>query len=161
MYVNLVLLNKIIVKYFSCMKNIGLASDHAGFDFKLVVRDYLYNLGYNIVDFGCESDVSCDYADYAHLLGSEIDNFQIQVGLVFCGSGNGISMTINKHSGVRSALCWNTEIASLARHHNDANVCSVPSRFIDIEEVIKIIDIFLTEPFDGGRHLLRIKKIPI
>ena len=143
------------------MKVIGLASDHAGYQFKMLVLAHLKGLAYNIVDFGCYSDSSCDYADYAHLLGSAMDISEIQCGFVFCGSGNGINMTINKHNSVRSALCWNTEIAKLARHHNDANVCSIPSRFVSITETIQIIDIFLAEPFDGERHEKRVNKIPI
>ena len=114
-----------------------------------------------MIDFGCNSELSCDYADYAHLLGFALDNSEIQRGFVFCGSGNGINMTINKHKSVRSALCWNTEIANLARHHNDANVCSLPARFISVTEAIQIVDIFLSELFDGERHLKRIEKIPI
>jgi len=143
------------------MEIIGLASDHAGYHFKTIVMNYLKNLGYITVDFGCKSDDSCDYADFAHLLGSALDKKEVQFGFVFCGSGNGINMTINKYNYVRSALCWNTEIAYLARHHNDANVCSLPSRFISINETLKIIDVFLSESFDGGRHLARINKIPI
>ena len=143
------------------MKIIGLASDHAGYDLKCVIKAYLEKNNFILKDYGCESAVSCDYADFAHLLGYAIDNKEIERGLVFCGSGNGINMTVNKHPGVRSALCWNTEIAELARHHNDANVCSLPSRFITIDEAKKIIDIFLAEKFDGGRHLQRIEKIPL
>lgn len=143
------------------MKIVGLASDHAGFYLKVIVKDHLESLGYSIRDFGCNSDISCDYADYAHALGFAMDNLDIQIGLVFCGSGNGINMTVNKHSSVRSAICWNSDIASLARHHNDANVCSVPARFVTNEEAIRVVDTFLSEIFDGGRHALRIKKIPI
>ncbi len=143
------------------METIGLASDHAGYALKIFISDYLQLNGYTILDFGCNSDVSCDYPDFAHLLGSAIDNREIKRGLVFCGSGNGINMTINKHQSVRSALCWNTKIADLARHHNDANVCSIPARFISEQEALEIVDIFLFEVFDGGRHLQRVIKIPI
>jgi ribose 5-phosphate isomerase B len=143
------------------MKIIGLASDHAGYDLKICIREYLENMGYIIADCGCDSSISCDYPDYAHSLGFKIDNKEIECGFVFCGSGNGINMTINKHPSVRSALCWNTEIAKLARNHNDANVCSLPARFITESEAKKIVDIFLNEKFDGGRHLIRVIKIPL
>jgi ribose 5-phosphate isomerase B len=143
------------------MEIIGLASDHAGYDLKIYIKEYLEGLGYFIKDYGCYSDESCDYPDYAHYLGYEIDNKNIERGFVFCGSGNGINMTINKHPGVRSALCWNTEIAKLARHHNNANVCSLPARFISNEEALKVVDLFLNEKFDGGRHFSRVQKIPL
>ena len=143
------------------MKIIGLASDHAGYDLKLFIKEYLNKNNFEIIDYGCDSSVNCDYPDYAHLLGYAIENKEIDCGLVFCGSGNGINMTVNKHQGVRSALCWNTEIAGLARHHNDANVCSLPARFITEFEAKKIIEVFLEENFDGGRHLKRIEKIPL
>ena len=143
------------------MTEIGVACDHAGYDLKCYIIDHLTNLNYHIIDFGCFTNVSCDYADYAHLLGYAIDNDEIQVCIVFCGSGNGINMTVNKHSSVRSALCWNSEIAFLARHHNDANVCSIPSRFISNDEAINIVNVFLKECFDGGRHKKRIEKIPL
>lgn len=143
------------------MEIIGVASDHAGYDLKLLIVAHLEKKGFVIKDFGCNSSVSCDYPDYAHKLGYAIDNNEVTRGIVFCGSGNGINMTINKHQSVRSALCWNTEIAVLARGHNDANVLSLPARFVTEKDSIKMVDIFLEEPFEGGRHLIRIKKIPL
>ena len=143
------------------METIGLASDHAGYDLKIIIKNYLLNKGFEIKDFGCDSDISCDYSVFAHLLGFAIDKNEIQMGFVFCGSGNGINMTINKHNRIRSALCWNTEIASLARHHNNANVCSLPSRFVTEVEALNIINTFLEEEFDGGRHISRVDNIPI
>jgi ribose 5-phosphate isomerase B len=143
------------------MEIIGLASDHAGYDLKCVIKEHLEKSGYVLKDYGNDSSVSSDYPDFAHLIGYGIDNNEIERGFVFCGSGNGINMTVNKHPAVRSALCWNTEIASLARHHNDANICSLPARFISLDEAKNIVDVFLNEPFDGGRHLTRIKKIPL
>lgn len=143
------------------MKIIGLASDHAGYDLKCCIKKLLEKRGFIIKDYGCDSSVSCDYPDYAHNLGFAIENKDIERGFVFCGSGNGINMTVNKHQGVRSALCWNTEIAKLARNHNDANVCSLPSRFITESEAKEIVDVFLNEGFEGGRHLIRVKKIPL
>jgi len=143
------------------MKIIGLASDHAGYDLKIFIKEYLVKLGYTIEDYGCDSSISCDYADYAHILGYKIDRGEIERGMVFCGSGNGINMTVNKHPAVRSALCWNAEIAKLARNHNDANVCSLPARFITELEAKNIVNVFLNENFEGGRHLIRINKIPL
>jgi len=143
------------------MEIIGLASDHAGYDLKCIIKEHLEKHGFSTKDYGCDSCVSCDYPDFAHLIGYGIENNDIKRGIVFCGSGNGINMTVNKHQGVRSALCWNTEIADLARHHNDANVCSLPARFITEYEAKKIVDVFLDETFDGGRHLIRVEKIPI
>jgi len=143
------------------MQIVGLASDHAGYDLKRVIKEYLETKGVVVKDFGCHTTNSCDYPDFAHLLGYAIENKEVQIGIVFCGSGNGINMTINKHQGVRSALCWNTEIAGLARRHNDANVCSLPARFISEHEAKEILDIFLEEHFDGGRHAIRVNKIPL
>jgi len=143
------------------MDIIGLACDHAGYDLKCVIKDHLAKIGYITKDFGCDSSVSCDYPDYAHLLGYAIDKEEINMGIVFCGSGNGINMTVNKHPFVRSALCWNSEIAELARRHNNANICSLPTRFISDDEAKNIVHVFLEEDFDGGRHLLRIQKIPL
>ncbi len=143
------------------MEIIGLASDHAGYDLKCIIKEHLENKGFITKDYGSDSSVSSDYPDFAHLIGRGVDNNEIKIGIVFCGSGNGINMTVNKHQRVRSALCWNTEIAELARHHNDANVCSLPARFITESEAKKIVDVFLTETFDGERHLRRVEKIPI
>jgi ribose 5-phosphate isomerase B len=143
------------------MIHIGLASDHAGYYLKCKVKEKLMEKGYFITDYGCNSINSCNYAEYAHYLGFAFDKGEVDLGFVFCGSGNGINMTINKHQLVRSALCWNTEIARLARNHNDANVCSLPARFVSEEEIFEIIDVFLREKFEGGRHLERKEKIPI
>jgi ribose 5-phosphate isomerase B len=143
------------------MEIVGLASDHAGYNLKCLIREYLEGKGFIVRDFGCNSPVSCDYPDFAHLLGYSIDNNEIGKGFVFCGSGNGINMTVNKHQNVRSALCWNTKIAKLARNHNDANVCSLPAKFVTVEKALDIVEIFLTEGFEGGRHLRRVNKIPL
>ncbi len=143
------------------MKIIGLASDHAGYDLKCIIKKHLEKRGYGTKDYGCESSISCDYPDFAHLIGFGLENNDFEIGFVFCGSGNGINMTVNKHQGVRSALCWNTEIAELARRHNNANICSLPARFITESDAKNIVDVFLDETFDGGRHSLRVKKIPL
>jgi len=143
------------------MIRIALASDHAGFDLKDAIIMYLKNNNYEIVDFGCFSAESCDYPDYAHPLAVAVEGDQNMVGIVCCGSGNGINMTVNKHQGIRSAICWNTQTAELARSHNNANVCSLPARFISQDLAIEIVDIFLHTDFESGRHLTRINKIPI
>ena len=140
---------------------IGIASDHAGFRMKEVIKSWLNEKGHEVIDFGTYSDASADYPDYAHQLADAVEKKEVETGISFCGSGNGINMTVNKHQGIRAALCWNAEISKLARAHNDANICSLPARFITDDEAKQIVDIFLTTPFDGGRHLTRINKIPI
>jgi ribose 5-phosphate isomerase B len=142
-------------------KKIAIASDHAGFERKQNIIEYLKNKGYLFNDFGTFSNESVDYPDFIHPLATAIENREFQIGIVLCGSGNGVNMTANKHRGIRSALCWNTEIALLARKHNDANVCAMPARFLNEKEVIEITDIFLHTDFDGGRHQDRIEKIPL
>jgi ribose 5-phosphate isomerase B len=143
------------------MAKIGIASDHAGFELKEKLKKWLAAKTYEVIDFGTNSNASCDYADFAHPLANFVENGEAEFGISICGSGNGISMTVNKHKGIRAALCWNSEISKLARAHNDANICSLPARFITEEEAYSIVKIFLETPFDGGRHLIRINKIPI
>lgn len=140
---------------------IGLASDHAGFELKSFVREYLDEKGYAYEDFGCFDEQSCDYPDYAHKLGEAIDSGRVDLGVAVCGSGEGISMTLNKHSGVRAALVWMPEIARMTRLHNDANVLVMPGRYIDKEEARGIMDAFFSTGFEGGRHLRRVEKIPL
>jgi ribose 5-phosphate isomerase B len=143
------------------MTKIALASDHAGFDLKNEIIRYLKNLNYDITDYGCFSGESCDYPDFAHPLATAVENDKKLIGIVVCGSGNGINMTVNKHQGIRSAICWNKETAELAKSHNNANICSLPARFVTAENAIEIVKIFLKTDFEGGRHLIRIEKIPI
>jgi len=143
------------------MKKIALAADHAGYYMKELAADFLKKEGYEVKDFGTNSSASADYPDFAHKLGDAIDNGEFKTGFVFCGSGNGINMTVNKHQKVRSGLCWNTEIARLARLHNDANVCAIPARYIPGQEILDIIKIFLETEFEGDRHTTRVNKIPI
>ncbi len=143
------------------MKKIALASDHAGFEMKTFLIEVLKKEGYAIKDFGSFSKESADYPDFAHPLAAAIENKEFETGISLCGTGNGINMTVNKHPGIRSALCWNEEIAKLARLHNDANICALPARFINFEEAGKIVNIFLKTNFDGGRHIKRIKKIDL
>ena len=140
-------------------KNIGVACDHAGFEYKESIILYLKSRGYNVIDYGCFSKDSVDYPDFAHQLAQSIENGSNELGIQFCGSGNGINMSSNKHKGIRSALCWEVEIAELARLHNDANVCTMPARFIDLEKALSIIDVFLNTDFEGGRHQRRVDKI--
>jgi len=142
-------------------KRLAIACDHAGFDFKEIIKTYLENKGYTIKDFGTYSTESSDYPDYAHPLAEAVEKGEYLFGITLCGSGNGINMTANKHQGIRAALCWNAEISELARLHNNANVCSIPARFVNIDLAKKIVDIFLTTQFEGGRHLRRIEKIPV
>jgi len=140
---------------------IALASDHAGYAMKEHVKEYLGKKGYDVTDFGSFSDESSDYPDFAHPFSNAIEKGDFKKGISFCGSGNGINITANKHAGIRSALCWDVELAELARKHNDANVCAVPARFITIDKAEKIVDAFLITDFEGGRHQRRIDKIPI
>ncbi|MBP1678033.1 MAG: ribose-5-phosphate isomerase [Bacteroidetes bacterium] len=140
---------------------IAICSDHAGFELKQIVNEYL--TGKNPVaykDFGTFTAESCDYADFAHPMASAVENGDFDYGISICGSGNGISMTVNKHQGIRAALCWNEEIAALARQHNNANVLSLPARFVSVELALKMVDIFFATDFEGGRHQTRIDKIP-
>ena len=140
-------------------KKIGIASDHAGYELKEEVKKHLNIHNVEIIDFGTRSDESVDYADYAHPLAISVEEGKCELGIAICGSGNGINMTINKHHGIRGALCWTPELARLARLHNDANVCSLPARFVGVDNAKDIIDTFLETPFEGGRHLKRIRKI--
>ncbi|MDR1382106.1 MAG: ribose 5-phosphate isomerase B [Tannerella sp.] len=143
------------------MKTIGLASDHAGFEMKQQVKAYLETNGYAYRDFGTFTDDSCDYSDYAHPLAEAVEAGTVDSGIALCGSGNGISMTLNKHQGIRAAICWNRELATLSREHNDANVLVLPARFVDRHAVGEILEAFLSASFCGGRHRKRVDKIPI
>ena len=140
---------------------IVLAADHAGFELKEQIKKCLIGKGFELIDVGAFSSSPSDYPDFAHQLANVIINKEADLGFSFCGSGNGINMVLNKYPEIRSALCWNEEIARLARAHNDANVCALPARFITFETAALITEKFLRTPFDGGRHLIRINKIPI
>ena len=142
-------------------KPIALCSDHAGYATKMAVIDHLKANGIKYTDFGTFSKDSCDYPDFAHLCAKAVESGECYPGIGICGSGEGINMTLNKHQGIRSALCWTPEIASLARRHNDANVLALPGRFLSNEEAIAIVDVFLSTDFEGGRHQRRIDKIPV
>ncbi|MCB9235137.1 MAG: ribose 5-phosphate isomerase B [Bacteroidia bacterium] len=141
------------------MNAIAIASDHAGFEYKEAIKLMLENEGYAVMDFGTNSTESCDYPDYAHPLAEVVAAGNPEMGIVVCGSGNGVCMTVNKHAGVRGALAWNEEITQLARQHNDANVLCLPARFISIDEARSLVQTFLNTPFEGGRHARRAHKI--
>ena len=140
---------------------IAIGCDHGGYALKQEVMRHLDELGLAYKDFGTYSEESCDYPDYAHPLAEAIEKGELPRGIAMCGSANGITITLNKHQGIRAAICWEPEIASLARKHNDANVCSMPARFIDRDTAIRIVDTFLSTEFEGGRHQRRIDKIPV
>ena len=142
-------------------KTIALASDHAGFDKKQVIIKYFRENGIQYKDLGCYSADSCDYPEFAHAIGNALENGDYEIGITFCGSGQGISIAANKHKNVRSAICWNAEIAALSKQHNDANICSIPGRFVTDEEAIAIVEAYLNAEFEGGRHARRVAKIPI
>ncbi len=143
------------------VQKIGLASDHAGFRLKKFLKEKLESEGFEVHDYGCYSTDSCDYPDYAHPMAVAVIDKTVDLGFSMCGSGNGINMVVNKHSGIRSALCWNKEITQLARSHNDANICALPARFMSPSIAWQICRIFIDTEFEGGRHKIRIDKISL
>jgi len=143
------------------IKKIIIGSDHAGYKIKEEIKQYLLSQSHEVNDFGTFSEKSVDYPDYAHLVANDVNNNNDYIGILVCGSGNGVCITANKYQQVRAALCWTTEIASLSRLHNDANILCIPARFIDSELAINIVKIFLNTQFEGGRHKIRINKIPL
>lgn len=143
------------------IKTIGLACDHAGFPLKQFVIQYLEAHKYAYTDFGCNSDLSCDYPDFAHPLAEGIERGEIYPGIAICGSGEGMAITLNKHQGVRAGLAWNKDIAQLIRQHNDANCIVLPGRFVDNKTAEAILDAFFKANFEGGRHERRVNKIAI
>jgi ribose 5-phosphate isomerase B len=140
---------------------IPIGADHAGFQLKSEVIKHLESKGYQVKDYGCYSEESIDYADFGHPVADHVEANEGCKGIVICGSGNGINMTVNKHQGIRGALCWKKEIAQLAREHNDANILTLPARFVSVEEALEMVDIFWNTAFEGGRHQNRIDKIPL
>ncbi|HRW85779.1 MAG TPA: ribose 5-phosphate isomerase B [Bacteroidales bacterium] len=140
---------------------IAIVSDHAGFYLKQKLIDFLISEKYNVKDFGCPTADVVDYPDYGHPMANAVSKGDFDLGISICGTGNGINMTVNKHPGIRSALCWNEEIGRLARAHNDANICALPGRFINESEACLIVRTFLKTSFEGGRHKRRIDKIPL
>ncbi len=142
-------------------KNVAMCSDHAGYELKSIIEGYLESQGIEYEDFGTTSAESCDYPDFAHPAAIAVEEGRCYPGIAMCGTGNGIAMTLNKHQGVRAALCWNKDLARLAREHNDANVLVLPARFVEPAEALAIVDVFLSTPFEGGRHVRRIEKIAV
>lgn len=143
------------------MSKIGIACDHAGYEMKEFLVGYLGAMGYEVLDFGTHSPESVDYPDYAHPLAEAIESGELTQGVALCGSGEGMAMTLNKHQGIRAGLVWQPEIAELIRQHNNANVIVFPARFISNDEAARMLEIFLSTPFEGGRHEGRIAKIPV
>lgn len=142
-------------------RSLAIASDHAGYIMKLSIIKHLEALGHEVYDLGTHSSEAVNYPDYGHPLAETVESGKFDLGISLCGSGNGINMVTNKHQGIRGALCWNKEISSLARSHNDANICAIPARFIDLETALEIVDAFLETEYEGGRHDIRIRHIPI
>ena len=139
--------------------NISIGNDHAGTKYKLELLSYLTEKGHTIINHGTDDENSMDYPDTIHPVADDVSNQKANIGIIICGSGNGANMTANKHKNIRSALCWNSQIASLARQHNNANILSLPARFISLDEAKEIVNIFLSTSFEGGRHKRRIEKI--
>ncbi|MFT6827549.1 MAG: ribose 5-phosphate isomerase B [Cyclobacteriaceae bacterium] len=141
------------------MKKIAIGGDHAGFEYKKELIQFLTDLGYSLQDFGPNSEASVDYPDYVHPLARSVEKGENDLGIAICGSGNGVCITVNKHQGIRGALVWNTELAALARQHNNANVVCIPARFVDLETAKAMAKTFLETDFEGGRHQKRVDKI--
>lgn len=139
---------------------IAIGSDHAGFDYKQKIVEFLNAKGYEVQDFGTFSTDSVDFPDFAHPTAEAVEKGNADFGILLCGSGQGVNITANKHPGVRSALCWNTDVAKLTRQHNNSNVISLPARFVAYEYALQMIEIFLSTEFEGGRHAQRVGKIP-
>lgn len=140
-------------------KNIAIGCDHAGYELKNKIKEDLIHKGYTVKDFGTNGPESVDYPDYVHPLATAVENGDHDLGIVICGSGNGVNLTVNKHQGIRSALCWDVELAEMARLHNDANVLALSSRYVDEDISMKCVDIFLNTDFEGGRHQNRVNKV--
>ncbi len=140
-------------------KKIAIGSDHAGFEYKTALLEFLKSEGYEVADFGPATGDSVDYPDFAHPVASSIESAENELGVLICGSANGVAITANKHQGIRAAIAWQNEISALARQHNNANIVCIPARFIDIELAKKIVKTFVTTEFEGGRHATRVNKI--
>ena len=138
---------------------IAIGNDHAGTDYKFEIVKHLQKKGYTVLNFGTDSNESVDYPDLIHPVANEVEKGEADFGVIICGSGNGAQITANKHQGIRAALCWNNELVSLARQHNNANILSIPARFVSIHQALGFVDIFLNTKFEGGRHQNRVQKI--
>jgi ribose 5-phosphate isomerase B len=138
---------------------ISIGNDHAGTLYKTAVIKYLEEKGHKIINHGTDTEDSVDYPDFIHPVAKDVESGKSNFGIIICGSGNGANMTANKHQGIRSALCWNNEIVELSRQHNNANILSIPARFVSVQQAIKFVELFLDTPFEGGRHKRRVEKI--
>lgn len=138
---------------------ISIGNDHAGPEYKKAIVEMLKAKGHEVTNYGTDSSDSVDYPDFGHPVAIDVENGKAALGIVICGSGNGINMTVNKHQGIRAALCWTKEIAALARQHNNANIISIPARFTSVNQAVEMVDTFLTTDFEGGRHQTRVDKI--
>ena len=138
---------------------VSIGNDHAGTKYKRIIVDYLNKKNFTVINHGTDLEESVDYPDFIHPVAEDVKNKKSELGVIICGSGNGASMSANKHKGVRSALCWNNEICRLSREHNNANILSIPARYVSIEQAIEMIETFINTPFEGGRHQTRVEKI--
>ncbi len=138
---------------------IAIGSDHAGFNYKVAIKDHLQQAGHDVDDLGTFTEASCDYPDYAHAVANAVEQGKAAFGVLVCGSANGVAITANKHAGIRAAICWEKEIAILARAHNNANIICIPARFVSTDAALEMVDAFLSTPFEGGRHQTRVGKI--
>lgn len=139
---------------------ISIGNDHAGVEMKSAIKSHLEKKGYKVANHGTDTSDSVDYPDFIHPVASDVEKGTANRGIIICGSGNGAAMTANKHQKIRTALCWSAEIAKLSRLHNDANIISIPARFVSLEEALEMVDVFVSTAFEGGRHRNRINKIP-
>ena len=144
---------------FNTSKPIAIGADHAGFEYKGAVVKHLNKLGYQMADFGTYSESSVDYPDFAHPTANSVETNETGFGILLCGAANGVAITANKHQGVRAAICWQKDVAELARKHNNANILCIPARFISLQLTLDIIDTFINTSFEGGRHEGRVNKI--
>jgi ribose 5-phosphate isomerase B len=138
---------------------IAIGSDHAGFNNKEAIKDHIQQTGHDVDDLGTFTEASCDYPDYAHAVANAVEEGKADFGVLVCGSANGVAITANKHAGIRAAICWEKEIAVLARAHNNANIICIPARFVSTDAALEMVDKFLSTPFEGGRHQTRVGKI--
>lgn len=151
----------IVYLYKKILMKIAIGNDHAGTDYKSSILKMLENKGYEVINYGTDSNESVDYPDFVHPVAEAVSKKKVDFGIIICGSGNGANMTANKHAGVRSALCWIKEIAVLARQHNNANILSIPARYTSLEQAKGMVEVFINTPFDGGRHEKRVSKIDV
>jgi len=144
---------------FDASKPIAIGCDHAGFDYKPAIVKWLTDKGFQVKDFGTNSSASVDYPDFAHPVASAVENGEASFGILMCGSANGVAMAANKHQHIRAALCWQTDVATVTRQHNNANIICIPARFVSLYIAEQMIELFMSTPFEGGRHATRVDKI--